>query len=185
MPGGRPRSKDHTVDEAVQTTKPKAKSKPVAGSTAFEVPKLFDLPKFTMPNFELPKIEVPADFREFAEKSVSQVKETYEKMKSTAEEANAVLENTYAIATKGASDYGLKVIEATRVNTNSAFDFCTELMTVKSLSEMIQLSTAHSRKQFEATAAQTKELAALAQKVTTESFEPVKESFAKALKGAA
>jgi len=60
------------------------------------------------------------------------------------------------LATKGASDYGLKVIEATRVNTNSAFDFCTELMTVKSFSEVIELSTAHSRKQFEAVAAQTR-----------------------------
>jgi hypothetical protein len=48
------------------------------------------------------------------------------------------------------------VIEATRVNTNSAFDFCTELMTVKSFSEVIELSTAHSRKQFEAVAAQTR-----------------------------
>jgi phasin len=172
------------VNETVQTTNPKAKSKPVAGSTAFEASKLFDLPKFTMPNFELPKIEVPADFREFAEKSVSQAKETIEKMKSTAEEASAVLENTYAIAIKGASDYGLKVIEATRVNTNSAFGFCTELMTVKSFSEVIELSTAHSRKQFEAVAAQTKELGALAQKVTTETFEPVKERFTKALKGA-
>jgi phasin len=138
-----------------------------------------------MPNFELPKIEVPADFREFAEKSVSQAKETYEKMKSTAEEASAVLENTYAIATKGASDYGLKVIEATRVNTNSAFDFCAELMTVKSFSEVIELSTAHSRKQFETVAAQTNELGALAQKVTTEAFEPVKEGLTKALKGVA
>jgi hypothetical protein len=76
------------------------------------------------------------------------------------------------------------VIEATRVNTNSAFDFCTELMTVKSFSEVIELSTAHSRKQFEAVA-QTKELGALAQKVTTETFEPVKERFTKALKKAA
>jgi phasin len=89
------------------------------------------------------------------------------------------------LATKGASDYALKVIEATRVNTNSAFDFCTELMTVKSFSEVIELSTAHSRKQFEAVAAQTKELGALAQKVTTETFEPVKERFTKALKKAA
>jgi phasin len=172
------------VDEAAKTTNSKTKSKPVAGSTAFEVPKLFDFAKFTMPNFELPKIEVPADFREFAEKSASQAKETYEKMKSIADEANAVFENSYAIATKGASDYGLKIVEATRVNTNSAFDFCAELMTMKSFSEVIELSTAHSRKQFDAVAAQTKELGALAQKVTTETFEPVKERVTKALKGA-
>src|SRR5271165_7387371 len=38
-------------------------------------------PKLEMPNFEMPKMEIPAAFREMAEKSVSQAKETYEKMK--------------------------------------------------------------------------------------------------------
>ena len=74
-------------------------------------------------------------FRELAEKSVSQAKETYEKLKSAAEEATDVLEETYATATKGASDYSLKMIEAARENTNAAFDFAAEIMTVKSLSE--------------------------------------------------
>jgi hypothetical protein len=55
-------------------------------------------------------------------------------------------------------------------------------MTVKSLSEMVELSTAHSRKQFETLTAQTKELAAIAQKVATETAEPVKESFGKVFK---
>ena len=102
-------------------------------------PNAFEMPKFELPNFEIPKMEIPAAFRELAEKSVSQAKETYEKMKSAAEEATDVLEDTYATATKGASDYGLKVIEAARANTNAAFDFATQIMTVKSLSEMVEL----------------------------------------------
>ena len=44
-------------------------------------------------------------------------------MKSAAEEATDVLEDTYATATKGAADYGLKLIETARANTNAAFDF--------------------------------------------------------------
>jgi phasin len=142
----------------------------------------FELPKFEMPNFEMPKLEIPAAFREIAEKSVSQAKEHYEKMKSAAEDATDVLEDTYATATKGAADYGAKLIETARVNTNAAFDFYTELMTVKSLSEMVELSTAHARKQFETVTGQTKELTALAQKVTTETAEPIKESVTKAFK---
>jgi hypothetical protein len=55
-------------------------------------------------------------------------------------------------------------------------------MTVKSLSEMVELSTAHTRKQFEALVTQSKELAAIAQKVATDSAEPVKESFGKVFK---
>jgi hypothetical protein len=39
---------------------------------------------------------------------------------------------------------------------------------VKSLTEFVELSTKHARMQFEVMTAQTKELAELAQKVTTE-----------------
>ena len=115
---------------AEATTAPKAKtSKPVTGT--------FEMPKFEMPKFEIPKVEMPAAFREFAERGVAQAKDTYEKMKAAAEEATDVLETTYSTATKGASDYGLKVIEAARTNTNAAFDFAGELMAAKTLSEMV------------------------------------------------
>ena len=155
------------------TTAPKAKpSKPVTGA--------FEMPKFEMPKFDIPKVEMPAAFREFAERGVAQAKDTYEKMKAAAEETTDVLETTYSTASKGAADYGLKVIETTRVNTNAAFDFYGELITAKSLSEVIELSSAHARKQFEALTAQSKELGALAQKVATETAEPIKSGMNKA-----
>jgi phasin len=156
------------------STAPKAKtSKPVTGA--------FEMPKFEMPKFDIPKVEMPAAFREFAERGVAQAKDTYEKMKAAAEEATDVLETTYSTATKGASDYGLKVIEAARVNTNAAFDFAGELMAAKTLSEMVELSSTHARKQFEALTQQSKELSALAQKVATETAEPIKSGVSKAL----
>ncbi|TMJ23750.1 MAG: phasin [Alphaproteobacteria bacterium] len=127
-------------------------------------------------------MEIPAAFREIAEKSVSQAKETYERMRSAAEEATDVLEDTYATATKGVSDFGLKLIEAARENTNSAFDFATQLMTIKSLSEAVEVSTAHTRKQYEAITAQSKELTAIAQKAAVDAAEPVKERFGKVFK---
>ena len=117
------------------------------------------MPKFEMPKFDMPQVEMPAAFREFAERGVAQAKDTYEKMKAAAEEATDVLETTYSTASKGASDYGLKVIEATRVNTNAAFDFAGELITAKTLSEVLELTSAHARKQFEALTQQSKELA--------------------------
>jgi phasin len=158
---------------AEATTAPKAKtSKPATGT--------FEMPKFEMPKFEIPNVEMPAAFREFAERGVAQAKDTYEKMKAAAEEATDVLETTYSTASKGASDYGLKVIEATRTNTNAVFDFAGELITTKSLSEVIELSSAFARKQFEALTAQSKELGALAQKVATETAEPIKSGMNKA-----
>jgi phasin len=148
-------------------TPPKSKTSKLAASA-------FEMPKFEMPKFDMPKVEMPAAFREIAERSVAQCKDTYEKMKAAAEEATDVLETTYSTATKGASDYGLKVIEATRLNTNAAFDFYGELLTAKTLSEVIELSSTHARKQFEAFSQQGKELGALAQKVATETAEPIK-----------
>ncbi len=49
-------------------------------------------------------------------------------MKSAAEETTNVLEDTYSKASKGTTEYNLKLIEAARHNTNAAFDFATELM---------------------------------------------------------
>ena len=162
------------AEATTQTTQPKSKPTPSASS--------FERPKFEMPSFEIPKMEVPAAFREFAEKSVSQAKQNYERMKSAAEEATDLIEQTYTTASKGASDYGLKLIEVSRVNTNAALDFYSELMTVKTFSEVGELSTAHARKQFESATEQSKELCALAQKVATDATEPVKDSVAKAFK---
>jgi phasin len=152
---------------------PKAKTtKPVTGP--------FEMPKFEMPKFDMPKVEMPAAFREFAERGVAQAKDTYEKMKAAAEEATDVLETTYSTATKGASDYGLKVIEVARANTNAAFDFAGEIMAAKTLSEVVELTSTHARKQFETLSQQSKELSTLAQKVATETAEPIKSGMNKA-----
>ena len=137
-------------------------------------------PKVEIPQFEMPKMEVPEAFREFAEKGASQAKENYKKMKAVAEEATDALEETYAIATKSAADYGLKLIEAARKNTTAAFNFYGELIAVKSLAELVELSTAHTRKQFDALSVQTKELAVIAQKAAVDASEPVKASVSKA-----
>jgi phasin len=175
------------MPEATQTAAvtPKAKPKPVATSApAFEMPK-FDMPKFEMPKFEMPKMEVPAAFREIAEKGVAQAKENYEKMKSAAEEATEMLEGTYATASKGCSDYGLKLVETARANSNAAFDLFGKLLTAKSYSEVVELTTGYTRAQFDTVSAQAKELADHAQKVATETVEPIKESFTTAFNKAA
>jgi phasin len=150
---------------------PKTKAKPVAISAP-----AFEMPKFEMPKFEMPKFEVPTAFREFAEKGVAQATENYEKVKSAAEKATDVLEDTYSTASKGCASYGLKVIETTRANSDATFDLMSELMTAKSYSEMVELYSAFLRKQFDALMAQAKELSEHAQKVATDTAEPIKES---------
>ena len=141
-------------------------------------PKSKQVPPFSTSVF--PGAEAPAAFRDMAEKSLSQAKDNYEKIKSAAEEATSLLEGTYASATKGATDYTLRVIELVRENSNATFDFAAELLGAKTFSEVVELSTAHARKQFETLTEQSKELASLAQKVATEAAEPIKEGMSKA-----
>ncbi len=158
------------------TAKTKPKVAAVSTEAKFEMPK-FEMPKFEMPKFEIPTMEVPPAFREMAEKGVAQAKDGYEMMKSAAEQATDVLEETYATASKGCSGYGLKVIETARANTNAAFDLYGELLSAKSYSEVVELTTTYMRSQFDTVTAQAKELAEQAKKVATETAEPIKESF--------
>ncbi len=158
-----------------------ATMKPKPAKAATVIP-MFEMPKFDIPSFDMPKMEVPAAFREFAEKGVAQSKDAYEKMKVVAEENTEMLETVYATASKGATDYGLKMIEIARFNTNAMFSFTESLFGVKSPSEFIELSTKHARSQFETLSGQSKELAGLAQKVATETAEPIKAGVSKAMK---
>jgi len=156
------------------TTKPKAPKDVPSPRMDFENPMFF------MPKFEMPKFEMPTAIREFAEKGGAQVKQNYEKMKTASEEMAGAVEASFASAAKGATDYGLKVIEITNVNTKAGFDFVGKLMAVKSPSEVVELLTAHARQQVDAVSDQNKELLALAQKVATEAAEPIKTGMSKA-----
>jgi phasin len=182
----RPLEKEQVMAEA--TAKVKTTTKPVSQGSTFEAkvetPK-FELPKFPLPKFDVPKMEVPAAFRELAERGVAQARDGYEKMKAAAEETTDVLEDTYANASKGATDYTLKTIEIARANTNAAFDFAVELAGVKSFSEAVELASSYTRHQFDALLAQSKELTALAQKVAADTSEPLKSGVNRAFKIAA
>jgi phasin len=149
--------------------------------SAKSIPSSLEFPAFELPKLDMQSLEVPPAFRDMAEKSMSQAKDTYEKMKAAAEEATDVLEDTYATTTRGMSDYGLKLIEISRVNTNAAFDFVSELFAVKSCAEALELSSVHAQRQFGALTAQTKELSELAQRVVIDVAEPMKEGVTKAL----
>jgi phasin len=162
-----------------KSKKPVASAAPVFDTPKFDMPK-FEIPKFDIPKFEIPNMEVPAAFREFAEKGIAQAKENYDKVKSAAEQATEVLEDTYSTASKGCSDYGLKLIETARTNSNAAFDLYGELLTAKSYAEVVEKTTAYARAQFETVTAQAKDLYEHAQKVATDTAEPLKEGFTSA-----
>ncbi len=131
------------------------------------------------------KFEVPAPFRDMAEKGVIQARGNYEKFKAAAEQTSGVVESTYSTAAKGVAEYNVKSLEILRSNINSAFDFFSTVLTAKSAAEAVELSTTHLRGQYESLQAQAKELSSLAQKIATDSSEPIKSSVEKTFRSAA
>jgi phasin len=129
--------------------------------------------------------EVPEQMRAFAEKGVSQVRDSYAKFKDAAETHNGTVEAVFTTASKGASEYSAKLLEFFKANTTASLDFAQELFAVKTPAAALELWTAHTKKQFETLTAQAKELAELSKKVATETAEPIKASASKYYKPAA
>jgi phasin len=129
--------------------------------------------------------EVPEQMRAFAEKGVSQARESYAKFKDAAETHNGTVEAVFATASKGASEYTAKLMEFMKANTTAQLDFTQQLFGLKSPSEALELWTGHTRKQLETLQAQAKELLEIGQRVATETAEPIKASAAKLYKPAA
>jgi phasin len=90
--------------------------------------------------------EVPEQMRALAEKGVSQARDNYAKFKDVAESQNSTIEAVFASASKGASEFSAKLMEATKANTTATLDFAQELIGVKTPSEALELWTAFARK---------------------------------------
>lgn len=124
----------------------------------------------------IPNTGVSQAVGDMAEKGQTQAKEAFEKASSGAMEGADLLKTFCATAMKGAQEYNNKFMEFAHANSNSAFEFIQKLYEVKSPSAFVQLSTEHSRKQFEALTEQSKELAALVQKAASATAAPVKKA---------
>ncbi|WP_436642723.1 phasin [Microbaculum sp. FT89] len=129
----------------------------------------------------LTSLEMPAAFREMAEKGAMQAKEAYDSYKSLAEEATDAMEDTFATINKGATDFQSKALGAAKANFNAGFDFVEKMLGVKSIAEVMELQTEFARKQFDALTTQVKDIQDLASKVQAETAKPFKDGVAKAM----
>jgi phasin len=108
--------------------------------------------------------------------TATQPAEAYDTMRAATTEATDLIKNSYATAVKGAQAYNNKLLEFAQTNTDVAFEFAQKLLGVRSPAEFIELSTERARKQFETLTTQTKELAAIAQRVTLATTEPSRQA---------
>lgn len=134
-------------------------------------------------NFKVPTLEVPAGFREFAEKSVAQARDTYAKMKSAAEDASDVVEDTFETARAGVFSLSVKALDAVKTNSDASFALARDLFGAKTFADVIELQTAYARKQFDAVTAQFREFQELTQKIVTDTAKPVTAQVEKTFNG--
>ena len=118
--------------------------------------------------------------REIAEKGVAETKANFNKVMAASEEGTDLLNKPLRPPPKAPQTTSSSSSKL-RANATTAFDYAHEILAVKSAPEFVELSTAHVRKQFEVMKAQTKELAALAQKMTTDITAPIKTGITKAV----
>lgn len=123
--------------------------------------------------------QLPEQVRAFAEKGVSQARENYSKLKDAAETHNGTIEAVFTSATKGATEYSAKLLDIVKANTAASFDLAQGLVGAKTVSDALEVWTAHARQQVETVTAQTKELVELTRKVAAETAEPIKTNASK------
>jgi phasin len=136
---------------------------------------------FGMPLYGFPKIALPGVIGELAEQGVARAQQGCEKIKVASEGMTEALRETYSSNARSATDYGLKVFEIGNANTASAIDFFAHLLGSKSVTDVVTLTVEQARKSFDTTSVQNKELWELAEKLATETGEPIKKHFAKVL----
>ena len=133
-------------------------------------------------SFPAPSFEVPAAFRDLAEKSVTTARDTYAKIKSAADDATGLVEETLETAREGAFVIGVKALDTAKTNTDASFALARDLFGAKTVSEVIELQTSFARKQFDAFTEQFKEFQALGEKIVTDTTKPVTDKVEKTFK---
>jgi phasin len=164
---------EHSMNQPVGGTTAKTKS----GKSGTDFGSAFDA-------FALPTGEIPAAFREAAEKSVSQARDVYARIKNAAEETTDLLEETYETMREGSLAAGLKTLEATKANADASFALYRDLIGAKTFADALELQTAFARKQFDAMAGQVRDFQEFAQKFAVDSAKPARVAWEKAFKEA-
>ena len=89
-------------------------------------------------------------FRSFAEQGLNQTREAYARMKSAAEEATDILEDSFETTRENVRDAQFKALDVAKANTDATFDLFRKLLTTNSVADAVQLQTAFARERFEA-----------------------------------
>jgi hypothetical protein len=100
----------------------------------------------------------PQAAREFAERTVDQTREAFERSNRTLEAAVQTLEKSFDAAVQGATAQRLIIIDIAQKNLNLGFDLAKSLAGASNLFEIVELQAAYWRKQFDAFTTQAEDV---------------------------
>jgi hypothetical protein len=85
----------------------------------------------------------------------------------------AATQKEHAATVEGVRELSLKLIDMAHVNTEAAFEFARQMASAEAPSDWVGVCSEHIRKQFELMTNQTRELAALGQRIATAGTTPM------------
>jgi phasin len=107
--------------------------------------------------------EIPAEMRDFAEKSVEQARKAIDGFMSAAQKTVDTFEGSANTVQASAKDATRKTFTYAEQNLSAAFDLAQRMVRAKDMQEAMQIQAEFVRTQFEAMQTQMKEFGSLAQ----------------------
>jgi len=107
--------------------------------------------------------EIPAEMRDFAEKSVEQARKAIDGFMSAAQKTVDTFEGSTNTVQASAKDATRKTFTYAEQNLTAAFDLAQRMVRAKDMQEAMQIQAEFVRSQFEAMQTQMKEFGSLAQ----------------------
>jgi phasin len=121
-----------------------------------------------MANTPTPNYEIPAEMRDFAEKSVEQARKAVDSFLSAARRTVDTFEGSANTVQSSAKDMTRKTLSYAEQNLSAAFDHAQKLVRARDVQEAVQLQSEFVRSQFAAMQAQMKEFGSLAQSAVSQ-----------------
>ena len=106
--------------------------------------------------------QIPAEMREFAERSVVQARKAFEGFMGAVQKTTETMEN--AAVAPGMKDVGSKAVTFAQTNVNAAFDLAEKLVHAKDIQEVLSLQAEYLKQQMEAVQTQAREMGDAVQK---------------------
>ncbi|MDX2266301.1 MAG: phasin family protein [Hyphomicrobiales bacterium] len=105
--------------------------------------------------------EIPATFREAAQKSVEQAKETYHRISDATRQAQDMVLKSSEAMSAGVKEMQDKALQYAEANINAGFEVASRLVNAKDFTEALEIQGQYARKQMETLTAQTQEMSRL------------------------